>query len=570
MPPTPSSLPVWVQSVIDLYNSQANNQFLLTGNVNDHFFTSTEPTAKAVSLSEYLQQMVVPRYDVVLRYDLGNGLRVERGGPIFSQWPGIESLPRAPRAAIEFITAYLRYCANLANLGQNRIKVAVILSDADLFIHNEARQPETNAIAFLIREWSRDTSLIRHDLVSFILAENLSEVHPLVRQNSQAARIEIPLPAPREIEGWLTLNRPGHPIAMQSLGADLGGTAENFSGTTLAALDRMFRLAEHRRQPVQTAELGQFKAEIIERECPGLLEFLPPRLTLDQLQGQESLKRHLRQNLALWQARRADLIPQGYLLCGPVGTGKTFVVKCLAGEAGVPVVVLKNFRDKWYGSTEGNLEKIFRTLRALGRCCVFIDEADQSLGRRDSGGTEPGVSGRIYAMLAQEMSDPTHRGRLLWILATSRPDLVEVDLKRPGRIDVKIPLFPTVSSDESWQLIRALARGRKLELPEELPPDLAGKVPDLMTPGEVDSLLTQIQREAAATQNTAVSALTRRFRHYLRPVSLAVLWEQTRLAVAECTDADFIPERFRSVEASADTDAITAQSGGMGHSAGSA
>ena len=133
----------------------------------------------------------------------------------------------------------------------------------------------------------------------------------------------------------------------------------------------------------------------------------------------------------------------GYLLCGPVGTGKTFLVECLAGEAGVPVVKLKNFRDRWVGSSEGNLEKIFRLIRALGRCMVFIDEADQTLGKRDSGSNDSGLSGRIYSMIAQEMSDSGNRGRVLWLLASSRPDLIEVDLKRPGRIDVKVPLLPT-------------------------------------------------------------------------------------------------------------------------------
>ena len=148
----------------------------------------------------------------------------------------------------------------------------------------------------------------------------------------------------------------------------------------------------------------------------------------------------------------------GYLLCGPVGTGKTFLVECLAGEAGVPVVKLKNFRDRWVGSTEGNLEKIFRLLRALGRCIVFIDEADQSLGRRDSGSGDSGLSGRLYSMIAQEMADTANRGRVLWMLASSRPDLIEVDLKRPGRVDVKVPLLPTSTQAESAALVGALAK----------------------------------------------------------------------------------------------------------------
>ena len=133
----------------------------------------------------------------------------------------------------------------------------------------------------------------------------------------------------------------------------------------------------------------------------------------------------------------------GYLVCGPVGTGKTFLVECLAGEAGIPVVKIKNFRDKWVGTTEGNLEKIFRLLHALGRCFVFIDEADQALGKRDSGSNDSGLSGRVYSMIAKEMSDGGNRGKIIWVLASSRPDLIEIDLKRPGRVDVKIPIFPT-------------------------------------------------------------------------------------------------------------------------------
>ena len=117
------------------------------------------------------------------------------------------------------------------------------------------------------------------------------------------------------------------------------------------------------------------------------------------------MKEWIRQDVTLWQQGDISAMPMGYLLCGPVGTGKTYMVECLAGEAGVPVVKFKNFRDKWVGSTEGNLEKIFSLLHALGRCVVFVDEADQALGKRDSGSSDSGVSGRVYSMMAKEMSN---------------------------------------------------------------------------------------------------------------------------------------------------------------------
>src|SRR5262249_10368661 len=143
----------------------------------------------------------------------------------------------------------------------------------------------------------------------------------------------------------------------------------------------------------------------------------------------------------------------------------------------VPVVKLKNFRDKWVGSTEGNLERIFRLLQALGRCYVFIDEADQAIGRRDSGNNDSGLSGRIYSMLAEEMGNSSSRGKLVWILASSRPDLIEVDLKRPGRVDVKIPLFPTSSAKESFDLVRTLCKKRGLSFEDSDFPTVEKNVP---------------------------------------------------------------------------------------------
>ena len=138
----------------------------------------------------------------------------------------------------------------------------------------------------------------------------------------------------------------------------------------------------------------------------------------------------------------------GYLIAGRIGTGKTFLVQCWAGELGIPCVVFKNFRDRWVGATESNLEKIFAVLRALGQVVVFVDEADQAAGRREGGDGDSGLSGRVYSMLAKEMSDTRNRGRIIWVFATSRPDLLEVDLKRQGRLDVHIPLFPPETAEE--------------------------------------------------------------------------------------------------------------------------
>ena len=197
---------------------------------------------------------------------------------------------------------------------------------------------------------------------------------------------------------------------------------------------------------------------MIERECQDLLEFMESQYSLDNLAGHEAVKAWLREDTQLLRNGILHALPMGYLIAGRIGTGKTFLIQCWAGELGIPCVVFKNFRDRWVGATESNLEEIFSVLHAVGQVVVFVDEADQAAGKRAGSDSDGGLSGRVYAMLAKEMSDTRNRGRIIWVFATSRPDLLEVDLKRQGRLDVHIPLFPPETPAEMQELMLAVAR----------------------------------------------------------------------------------------------------------------
>jgi len=118
---------------------------------------------------------------------------------------------------------------------------------------------------------------------------------------------------------------------------------------------------------------------------------------------------------------RLDVVSMGCLICGPVGTGKSFIVQCFAKEIGIPVVELLNFRSKWQGQTEANLERVLVLLDAIGPVAVVVDEADAALGTRETGGADSGVSERVFASLAAFMGDTRRRGKVIWFLMTSRP-----------------------------------------------------------------------------------------------------------------------------------------------------
>lgn len=549
----PPALPDWARDVIDLYESGACAQFILHGNVSDRLLLATaDGKSRVVTLDEFLRERLLARFDVVLSYDLGNGIRVEKGGERFAEWPAAKEgmLPKAPREAIHVLTHYLRFCANLSQLKPQRAtRVAIIVKNAGLIVplSNGGASYELSAIASQLREWASDPAISKQHCASFLLTENLNDLNPLVSQNPQAAILGIPLPLESDLLAVFDCFAERYPVPLKPFSGNLAQPAAAMAGATLHAIETLLQIREHQQLELTPKDLVLLKKELVEKDAQGLIEFIKPDRTLEDLHGQDAIKKWLRQDIALWRAGDLAALPMGYLFCGPVGTGKTFMVECLAGEAGVPVVKMKNFRDKWVGSTESNLEKIFRLLDALGRCIVFVDEADQALGRRSADSGDSGVSGRVYGMMAERMSDSRKRGKILWVLATSRPDLVEVDLKRPGRVDVKIPIFPTSTPEEGYQLIRTLAKRRGVLLDEELLDTLRPSIPDLLTPGAAEALSVKVYRSLKTGASDPNAAVLDALRDYQPPVPLSVIWAQIALATDEATDLGFVPERFRTL-----------------------
>jgi hypothetical protein len=548
-PAAPSVLPPWARELVSLYESNAASQFIIYGNVYDRMLISAGPDPHLGALDEFLIDVLMPRFDVVLSYDLGNGIRVEKGGPIFSTWPFAKenALPKGPRAAIEALTHYFRYCANLHRLSGDTVQVGCFIRGADLIAPplSSGFDYDLGALLTLIRDWASDRLLTGHALATFLITENLNDLHPVLVNSARAARIKVPLPDTTDLRGACALLAPAFPTALSEFQGQTETVAAHLAGASVSAVERLLKTKEHARQKLLPADLVKLKKQLIETESNDLIEFIETSRTLDNVFGIGNVKSWLRQDIQLWHQNDTAALPKGYLICGPVGTGKTFLVECLAGEAGVPVVKLKNFRDKWVGSTEGNLEKIFRLLQALGRCYVFVDEADQALGRRERGTGDSGVSGRVYSMIAEEMGSSANRGRIIWVLASSRPDLIEVDLKRPGRIDVKIPLFPTTTACESFELLRALCNGRGLEIEPAAFAEIESQMPLLLTPGAAEMLAVKVYRQVRTTGETAFRALRACLTDYRPPVSPDILEAQTRLAIEESSDPAFIPEFFR-------------------------
>jgi AAA+ superfamily predicted ATPase len=553
-----AGLPRWAVEMRDLFRSGSAAQFLLHGNV----FDVVPSAGRLLSVPSFLEQMMFATYDVVLRYDRSRGVRATRGADDWGDWlqgalgkdASTLSLTREPGAALELIDRYLLRTLNLQGLPGATAprRIAVIIEFAEFVVpRGDAAHLGGPFAANTVKVlgWANDPAIVHSNIVTVLISEGLHDLSELVVENPHAASLHLPLPDEDEMIAYIrTLASAQFPELAARSDVPLDTIARRLTGLSRVGARTAIALAMGNDRRITSTWLGSIKKDLIEREGQGLLDFVESTFTLDNVAGHDAVKSWLREDAELLKRGSLRALPMGYLIAGRIGTGKTFLVQCWAGELGIPCVVFKNFRDRWVGATESNLEKIFAILRALGQVVVFVDEADQASGRREGGDGDSGLSGRVYSMLAKEMSDTRNRGRILWVFATSRPDLLEVDLKRQGRLDVHIPLFPPETGAEREALLLAIAKKLKLPLTaDDLPP-----FTDDVTLGgnELEGVLVRALR---------VHELSPEPRKPLREVLAEVIKEvrpnpHTRkleymylVAVKECTDVRFLPSKYRDL-----------------------
>jgi AAA+ superfamily predicted ATPase len=537
----------WFREFQESYTLEHAQQFLFYGNTRDLFPSSVDQNA-LVDLDVFLLERL-SAFQTVLTLDIGQGIEVLRGAEHLRGWSELPLLRERGASARDYVERLHHLFVFLHHLerssGVEAPSVALIIRDAHLLFPADpgASNFHQGAAASLVKDWARPR--FAFTLLTCLFSDSLAQLHEVIRQNPFARAVKVGLPSREELRQWLEHRASAFPLALagtspESLSAEL-------SGLTFQAMNRLLSRHEGKSLALDAEAVFSWRRQSVEQASNGLISFLGRTKTLaDYHSSNTALLDMLVQDMRLFREGRSQAVPMGYLFCGPVGTGKTYLAECLAGSAGVPAITLRNFRDRWVGSSETNLETIFRLIEGLGRCIVFIDEADQALGKRQSdAGSGSEVSGRLYGMFAQFMANPDNRGRVLWVLATSRPDQLEVDLKRPGRIDVKVPILPTLSEAEGYALIRALFLRQGLELPVVRPEGLP--IPELLTPGAVATLSSAaFRRKQLFPESAPLAILEHLLSGYLPPVDPEILTFQMKLALQEVTDRALIPESLRN------------------------
>jgi AAA+ superfamily predicted ATPase len=550
----PEWFPPWAAQLADLYFSGTTAAFVLHGNTNDVFRIATKDDSRYGVLAEFLAEQLFGRWSLVLHYDLGTGLRAYAGRDekrlkdmvaLANRRLGdLSVLAKEPAATFAILDRFVR--TNIMAAEDDRLSVAVIIDQASyLFPTGEPGRLNLQSSSQLVTmlNWAMSPHVKRLNMAFVMVDERLADLNDRLTGNPHVATIEVPLPDEKGREAFVTTSIGATPIVDFS---DFGAPelAKLTAGISLADLNVLIQSSKESGRRLDSTVFRALKKRLLERQCRGLLEFIEPKWTLDTVVGHDAAKARLREDAELLKRGALDSLPMGYLLCGPVGTGKSFLAQCVSGEIGVPCVILKNFRSKYVGETEGNLERVLAVLRAMGPVVVVVDEADAALGSRESEG-DSGTSSRVFAMIASQMGDTQYRGKIIWMLLTARPDLLPIDLKRQGRAEVHIPLFYPTEESEIRQMFVILAKklGSRLSM-EDVPP-----IPQRgnLSGADIEGIVGRAWRTSllAGADHVTREALAEVVAQFMPSTQGLERELQETAAMLECTDRQFLPAAIR-------------------------
>ncbi|HHU35860.1 MAG TPA: AAA family ATPase [Treponema sp.] len=551
-------LPSWAQDLSVKYCSKTANLYFVHGNIRDFLpHKMNEGEFMFVKIQDYISEVLFGNRDIIVFYDKSSGItfclsEMERAylKAMATRYPDVppeDFLTRDPIKAFDYLERYF-----VMNIPKEQ-RIVLIIDYAETIIPADeiGHLDEVDRYCLVtLNRWSHEPQFTKGDISVILLTENLTDINPRLSSSPSTVKVTIPFPGAvvrtqflefLQSQDMLILERGLNPERIGAL----------TSGLNLLNLNQLVAESYQEDKPITLEYLRNRKRAIIENEAAGLLEFVDTEHDLALVAGHSFVKKRFQSAARALKMGRIDVLPMGYLIAGPVGTGKTFMVSAFAGEIGIPMVKLRNFRSKWQGSTESNLEKVLNILKAMAPVAVMIDEADAFLGDRDSAG-DSGTSNRVFAQISNFMGNTDYRGKILWFLITCRPDLLPIDLKRQGRAEEHLALFYPETVEDKTELFKVLQRKLNIKVKDFPLTDIFKSIKFEMSGADIESILVRAKMCASIDNRLIVTRddLDNTIKDFIPPAYPYEIELQNLVAVLECTSREMVPSRYQKMERS--------------------
>ena len=567
-------LPEWAREFSKKYCSKTANLYCIHGNVRDFLpHRAYKGVFSFVKITDYVSDVIFGNKDIIVFFDYSCGITfsfvdmmieyITVMHKMYKDVPSEDFISRDPTKAFFYIEKYFTYVINKNAekyyKGDISVKpstrMVLIIDYAETVVPNDEIQNLNTADRYslvTIHRWAEEPLFTREDVSIVMIAQNLSDINKRIVSSPSIIKIYIPFPNMEERFQFLTY------LSKRENSEDILLTTDrslNISkmtaltaGLNLSHLYQMVAEATQEDESITRDFLIKRKEEIIETEAAGLLEFVNIEYGLDFVVCSTFVKKRFFEAIRAISQGMYEALPMGYLIVGPIGTGKSFLVSAFANEIGIPMVRLKNFSSQWEGTKESNLEHVIGILKAMSPVAVMIDEADIVLGNRQSKDIND-ASGKIFAQIAAFMGDTQYRGRIIWFLITSRPDLLPVDLKRQGRAEEHLALFYPESIEEKALIFETMQKKLHIKTTGVVFKDIVKKITFEVSGADLEAILVRAKMNAIMSQRNMVTKedILKTIQDFIPPSYPYEIELQNLVASIECTSKEMVPRKYRDM-----------------------
>jgi transitional endoplasmic reticulum ATPase len=484
-------VPRFWQRIEDRYKAGLSHQFLLYFNVDDLVWDDVYGYLRTKDF--LMERMNRLGCNAVLSYSRSAGItfpnlsvrdayqnamklaRIEETEPLPEGMPefkrlnadfkrvGQEGLIRETQDAMVKLEGFFRQ-------GVGEFRVGLVVSDVDKIAPNRSILPISDQImdelvidVETLQRWASDMQIKLRGHMILLLTENMANVAPeLILSDGRATYpVRVPPPTYQERLAYIRhlLNLPEDDYKLE---LPEGTLSERFArlthGLNLRDIQNLWITSKRRKTPVSPNMVIQQNRRVIRARSYGILELIFGEHGLNTVGGLENIIAYMKDTIQAMRNEDTKRVPMGVLMVGPPGTGKTMLINALARDVGVHFA---KFRDIRGSSTEArsdwDLHRALDLINSLAPVVVFIDEIDK-IGYAGADDRERRLTNQLVDDLVRFMSDPSLRGKVLWIAASNRPDMIRREFRKRGRFDDVVPFLLPGPKDREDILKKVLSR----------------------------------------------------------------------------------------------------------------